>query len=193
MSSIQWQDEEQSLPAPKHPLWDYNDNVLGSLCSPCLDLSASPQHNSILQLCIHLFGNKQFQLDTLWCSTVTSMFLMVVISIWLHVVRERRTGVNAALLTLCGWRVAQHLMLGSCYQEKLCCGMKICLFHTQIPWKILTFPHWTFSMLFLRKRVTEDASASFSSCCCMMASRCLPHTSPQWARVPVLIQVGYCL
>lgn len=29
MSGIQWQDDEQSFPALKHPLWDYNDNVLG--------------------------------------------------------------------------------------------------------------------------------------------------------------------
>lgn len=28
-SGIQWQDDRQSFPAPKHPLWDYADNVLG--------------------------------------------------------------------------------------------------------------------------------------------------------------------
>lgn len=36
--------------------------VLGSLLSPCSDPSASPQHNSIVQCCIHLFGNKQFSI-----------------------------------------------------------------------------------------------------------------------------------
>lgn len=74
MSSIQWQDEEQSLPAPKHPLWDYDDNVLGSLRSPCLDPSPSPQHNSILQLCIHYLATSNFN----WthCGALTTIFLM---------------------------------------------------------------------------------------------------------------------
>lgn len=46
----------------KRPLWDYNDNVLGSLLLPCLD-SASPQHNSILKYLIHL-QHTIFQLDS---------------------------------------------------------------------------------------------------------------------------------
>lgn len=62
MSGSQWQDEERSFPALKHPLWDYNDNVLGSVLSPCLDPSASLQRNSILQYPIHSLGNTQFSI-----------------------------------------------------------------------------------------------------------------------------------
>ncbi len=60
MSGILWQDEERSFPALKHPLWDYNDNVQCCLLLLCLDPATSPEHISILHVCIHLLGKKQF-------------------------------------------------------------------------------------------------------------------------------------
>lgn len=134
------------------------------------------------------------------CGALTSTFLNVIwwflfsygFTLWGNVVQPCTPA--RTLLRLCRWDVAQHLMLGSCYQEKWWDGKKISLFHAHIPSeKILIFLHWDFPPLFLWRRVMKDASVSFSSGSNVMASRCLHHTFQQWALVPMLIQVGYCL
>ena len=149
MSGIQWQDKERSFQALKHPLWDYNDNVLGSVLSPCLDPSASPQLNSILQYLIHSLG-KQTTFNWIQRCALTTIFFN---GIWwllfshgftlYEIVVQPRTA--RTLLTLYGWDIAQHLMLGSCYQEKWWERMKISLFHTPIASQILIFLHRDFS------------------------------------------------
>lgn len=70
--------------------------------------------------------------------------------------------------------------------------MKISFSHTHIPSKILISLQ-RFPPLFLWRYITEDSSVSFFSGSSMMGSRCLHHTFQQWALVPPLIQVGYCL
>lgn len=129
--------------------------------------STTPSCNAVF---IHL-ATSNFQLDTRWHfnNQIFSYYLMV-IPLWLHVVQPWTLGLVQDGI----WDIAQHLMLG-CYQEKWQHRMKVCLFHTHIPLKILILPLWGFSTLFLWRYVTEDALVSFP-CSCMMASRCLYHT-----------------
>lgn len=83
MSGIWWRDEEHSFQPLTHPLWDYNDNVLGSLLSPCLDPSVSPQRSSILQYLIYSLGTKQ---SSIGHSTVLQQpcFVMLFDGCYLH-------------------------------------------------------------------------------------------------------------
>lgn len=150
--------------------------------------STTPSYNTAF---IHL-ATSNFQLVTVWCSN-SHVFNVIW---WLLFSHGFILGENA-VQPWSRWGCvdgifAQHLMLGSCYQEKWWDRVKISLFHTHIPLEILVFPHWGFPPLFLWRRVTEDASVSFSSSSGVMASRCLHHTFQQWAPVPA-IQVVYCL
>lgn len=80
MSGIQWQDDEQSFPALKHPLWDYNDNVLGfpssrRACIHPLCHGITRPHNAELAY----LATSYFQLQsTMAPKTVTFSFSSVI-------------------------------------------------------------------------------------------------------------------
>lgn len=98
----------------KRPLWDYNDNVLGSLLSPCLDPSASPQHNSILQYLIHL---QHTIFNWIQCGALTTIFfnaiwwLLFSYGLTLQGKVVQPCTPASTLLRLCGWDIAHSRFL----------------------------------------------------------------------------------
>lgn len=169
-SGIQRQGEERCFQALKHPWWDYTDNVLGSLLSPCLDPSASPPHNSTLQYQWLVTNN--YTLDSVWFSNSPALYGNV-----LRLVGMGLCSTPDASFLLSRLMTGQDEHISPPHSQSI--GM------LNIPPQ--SFPRFVFMKICQRRCIW------FFLQWLQCDSRCLHHTFQQWAPVPTLIQVRLCL